>query len=117
MASIIIRNLDERVAARLRVQARLQGVSVERMARRILAEGTALGRAEIAARARAIRARQKQHRSRAAQIVRDSGEPELLRPMSSRERWVVHNALKDERGVRSESEGEGPRKRVRILPD
>jgi predicted RNA-binding protein Jag len=52
----------------------------------------------------------------AAQIVRDSGEPELLRPMSSRERWVVHNTLKDERGVRSESEGEGPRKRVRIVP-
>jgi predicted RNA-binding protein Jag len=36
--------------------------------------------------------------------------------MNSRERWVVHNALKDERGVRSESEGEGPRKRVRISP-
>jgi len=51
-----------------------------------------------------------------AEIVRRSGEPELLRPMNSRERWVVHNALKDERGVRSESEGEGPRKRVRISP-
>lgn len=53
----------------------------------------------------------------AAEIVRRSGEPELLRPMNSRERWVVHNTLKDERGVRSESEGEGPRKRVRITPD
>lgn len=53
----------------------------------------------------------------AAEIVRRSGEPELLRPMNSRERWVVHNTLKDERGVRSESEGEGPRKRVRIAPD
>jgi len=51
-----------------------------------------------------------------AEIVRRTGEPELLRPMNSRERWVVHNALKDERGVRSESEGEGPRKRVRITP-
>jgi hypothetical protein len=51
-----------------------------------------------------------------AEIVRRTGEPELLRPMNSRERWVVHNALKDERGVRSESEGEGPRKRVRIAP-
>ena len=38
------------------------------------------------------------------------------RPMNSRERWFVHNALKDERGVRSESEGEGARKRVRIFP-
>ncbi|MEX2205410.1 MAG: R3H domain-containing nucleic acid-binding protein [Myxococcota bacterium] len=53
----------------------------------------------------------------AAEIVRRSGEPELLRPMNSRERWVVHNTLKDESGVRSESEGEGPRKRVRITPD
>lgn len=51
-----------------------------------------------------------------AEIVRRTGEPELLRPMNSRERWVVHNSLKDERGVRSESEGEGPRKRVRITP-
>jgi hypothetical protein len=53
----------------------------------------------------------------AAEIVRRSGEPELLRPMHSRERWVVHNTLKDETGVRSESEGDGPRKRVRITPD
>ena len=52
----------------------------------------------------------------AARAVRESGEPELLPPMNSRERWFIHNALKDERGVRSESEGEGARKRVRILP-
>lgn len=52
----------------------------------------------------------------AARAVRDSGEPELLPPMNSRERWFVHNALKDERGVRSESEGDGARKRVKIFP-
>jgi R3H domain-containing protein len=52
----------------------------------------------------------------AARSVRESGEPELLPPMNSRERWFVHNALKDERGVRSESEGDGARKRVRIFP-
>jgi len=74
MASIVIRHLDEKVAARLRVQARLRGVSVEREARRLLAEGTALSRAEIAARARAIRARQKRHGSRAAQLVREDRE-------------------------------------------
>ncbi len=74
MASIVIRNLDEKVAARLRVQARLRGVSVEREARRILAEGTAMSRAEIAARAHAIRARQKRHGSRAAQFVREDRE-------------------------------------------
>jgi len=52
----------------------------------------------------------------AARSVRESGESELLPAMNSRERWFVHNALKDERGVRSESEGEGARKRVKIFP-
>jgi len=52
----------------------------------------------------------------AARAVRESGEAELLPPMNSRERWFVHNALKDERGVRSESEGEGARKRIKIFP-
>ena len=70
MASMIIRSLDDRVAERLRVQARLKGVSVEQEARRLLAEGTAVTRREIALRARAIRARQKPHRSRAADLVR-----------------------------------------------
>ena len=51
-----------------------------------------------------------------ARIARETGESQLLPPMNSRERWFVHNALKDERGVRSESEGEGARKRVRIFP-
>ena len=51
-----------------------------------------------------------------ARSVRETGEAELLPPMNSRERWFVHNALKDERGVRSESEGDGARKRVRIFP-
>ena len=70
MASMVIRGLDDRVAERLRVQARLKGVSVEQEARRLLAEGTAVSRREIALRARAIRARQKPHRSRAANLVR-----------------------------------------------
>ncbi len=52
----------------------------------------------------------------AARHVRDDGEPQLLPAMSSKERWVVHNALKDESGIRSESEGDGPVRRVKILP-
>ena len=36
MATIIIRNLDDEVAERLRLQARLRGVSVEQEARRVL---------------------------------------------------------------------------------
>lgn len=71
MATIIIRNLDEAVAERLRLRARLRGVPVEQEARRLLAEATALSRQEIAARAAAIRARQPRHRSRAAALIRE----------------------------------------------
>ena len=71
MATIIIRNLDDEVAERLRLQARLNGVSVEQEARRVLAMGTELSRAEGAARAAAIRARQRRHRSRGVELIRE----------------------------------------------
>lgn len=71
MASIIIRNLDDLVAERLRLQARLHGVSVEEEARRILDEGTRLTRRQIATEAAAIRAEQKPHRSRAVDLIRE----------------------------------------------
>lgn len=71
MATIIIRNLDDEVAERLRLQARLRGVSVEQEARRVLAEGTRLTRQEIAARAAAIRARQRQSRVSSVDLIRE----------------------------------------------
>jgi plasmid stability protein len=74
MASIIIRNLDELVAERLRLQAQLHGVSVEEEARRILDEGTKLTRQQIAAEAAAFRAQQKPHRSRAVDLIREARE-------------------------------------------
>ena len=70
MANMLIRNLDDQVARRLRLQARLKGVSLEQEARRILAESTTMTRSEVAARAAAIRARQKPHRSRAVALIR-----------------------------------------------
>ena len=70
MASIIIRNLDEVVAARLRAQARSRGTSVEEEARRILAEGTRLTREQFLAEADAIRARQRRNRTRAVDLIR-----------------------------------------------
>jgi plasmid stability protein len=57
MATIIVRNLDDEVAERLRLQARLRGSSVEQEARRLLTEGTKLSRKDIAAEAAAMRAR------------------------------------------------------------
>jgi hypothetical protein len=53
----------------------------------------------------------------AAERVRRSGEPEILESMTAKERWVVHNFLKDIEGVTSASEGEGASKRVKILPE
>jgi hypothetical protein len=46
-------------------------VSVEQEARRILAEATRPTRAELAARAAAIRARQRPHQSRAVDLIRN----------------------------------------------
>ena len=71
MATIIVRNLDDEVAERLRLQARLRGTSVEQEARRLLTEGTKLTRKEIAAEAAAIRASQPLHRSRGVDLIRE----------------------------------------------
>jgi plasmid stability protein len=71
MATLLIRNLDDTVAERLRVQARLKGVSVEEEARRILSEGTTLTREEALQRMAEIRARQKPNRTRAVDLIRE----------------------------------------------
>ena len=47
--------------------------------------------------------------------VKKSGEAARLEPMSPFERKVVHDAVA-EAGLRSESEGEEPRRRVVVLP-
>jgi plasmid stability protein len=74
VASIIIRNLDETVARRLRLQAKLKGVAMEQEARRILTEGTRVTRRDILAVARGIRARQQPHTSRAEDLIREDRE-------------------------------------------
>jgi plasmid stability protein len=71
MATLLIRNLDQIVAERLRSQARLKGVSVEEEARRILAEGTVLTREEALKRMAAIRSRQKPNKTRAVDLIRE----------------------------------------------
>lgn len=50
-----------------------------------------------------------------AEQVRESGEPMKLQPMTPFERKVVHDAVAAA-GLRSESEGEEPRRRVVVLP-
>jgi len=52
----------------------------------------------------------------AAERVQTSHQPFRLNPMSSRERRIVHLALKDMAGVRTESVGVGEDRQVVIHP-
>ena len=52
----------------------------------------------------------------AAERVQTSKQPFKLNPMSSRERRIVHLALKEMAGVRTESSGMGEERQVVILP-
>jgi predicted RNA-binding protein Jag len=57
---------------------------------------------------------EKMSREIAEEVLR-TGVERTLDAMSSRERWVVHNAVKEIDGVTSESVGEHDEKRVRIV--
>lgn len=50
------------------------------------------------------------------QRVAKEGKIITFDPMSARDRRIVHVALKDVQGVRTESHGEGPDRRVQIIP-
>jgi spoIIIJ-associated protein len=52
-----------------------------------------------------------------ARRVADSRQPERLAPMNPFERKVVHDVVAAVDGVRSESEGEEPQRRVVVLPE
>ena len=52
----------------------------------------------------------------AAERVQTSHQPFRMNPMSSRERRIVHLALKEMPGVRTESAGVGEHRQVVILP-
>jgi spoIIIJ-associated protein len=54
---------------------------------------------------------------RLAQRVADEGKVITFDPMSARERRIVHIALREVKGVRTESVGEEPQRRVQIIPD
>lgn len=52
----------------------------------------------------------------AADKVRQTGSPYHFAPMSSRERRILHLALRDEQDLRTESDGEGLRRFVVLYP-
>ncbi len=53
----------------------------------------------------------------AAEKVKEYGEPVRLDPMSAFERKCVHDVITELAGVRSESEGVEPSRRVVVLPE
>lgn len=56
MADLKVRNLDDRVAASLRLRARRHGISLEEEARRVLAQAASRRRQAVCLRAAALRA-------------------------------------------------------------
>ncbi len=52
----------------------------------------------------------------AAEKVKRTGQPFRFNPMNSRERRVIHLALRNETAVRSESQGLGPTRQVIVYP-
>jgi spoIIIJ-associated protein len=53
---------------------------------------------------------------KAADRVKTSRVPFIFDPMSAQDRRIIHTALYDFEGVRTESEGDGQVRRVKILP-
>ena len=51
-----------------------------------------------------------------AEQVRTHNEEAVMDPLPASERWVVHNALLTETGIKTYSEGEEPFRRVVISP-
>ncbi len=53
---------------------------------------------------------------KAADRVQTSRVPFVFDPMNAQDRRIIHNAIVDFEGVRTESEGDGQMRRVKILP-
>ena len=53
---------------------------------------------------------------KAADRVRSSRVAFVFDPMNAQDRRIIHLVLMEERGVRTESEGDGQMRRVKILP-
>ncbi|HMV49463.1 MAG TPA: R3H domain-containing nucleic acid-binding protein [Blastocatellia bacterium] len=53
---------------------------------------------------------------KAAERVRTSKVPFVFDPMSAQDRRAIHTALVDIDGIRTESEGDGQMRRVKVLP-
>ena len=54
---------------------------------------------------------------KAAERVSTSKVPFVFDPMSAQDRRAIHTALVDIEGIRTESEGDGQMRRVKVLPE
>jgi spoIIIJ-associated protein len=53
---------------------------------------------------------------KAAEKVRTTRVPFVFDPMNAQDRRIIHTALVDFQGIRTESEGDGQMRRVKVLP-
>jgi spoIIIJ-associated protein len=114
---LIVRVRGDQVKSMARRDRRVHGALAHlanRVAQRVL-EPDMMARIDLEADHAGEERLEEMARSRAQEAL--SKRQEVLLPaMDSRERWVVHNALKSVDGIRSESVGTGRLKRVKILP-
>jgi spoIIIJ-associated protein len=93
--------------------------ALQYIARRAFAESVAAG-AQIDFDAGGYRTQRRQElelmAQKAADRVRISKVAFVFDPMNAQDRRIIHLALMEEGGVRTESEGDGQMRRVKILP-
>jgi spoIIIJ-associated protein len=53
---------------------------------------------------------------KAAEKVKVTKTPFVFDPMNAQDRRIIHTALVDVQGIRTESEGDGQMRRVKVLP-
>jgi len=94
--------------------------ALQELTRLAVAQGTGV-RSRLMLDIGGFRARRRADLTSLAQVtaerVGQSRQPERLAPMNPFERKVVHDVIASAAGVRSESDGEEPNRRVVVLPD
>jgi spoIIIJ-associated protein len=93
--------------------------ALQYIARRAFADAVAAG-AQIDFDANGYRDARKQELEimalKAAEKVKVTKAPFVFDPMNAQDRRIIHTALVDFQGIRTESEGDGQMRRVKVLP-
>lgn len=93
--------------------------ALQYIARRAFADAVAAG-AQIDFDANGYRDARKQELEimarKAAEKVKVTKTPFVFDPMNAQDRRIIHTALVDFQGIRTESEGDGQMRRVKVLP-